>query len=345
MSKVPLFYHKKYGKYRFGRSHPFDPERFPGFANIVRENQELNSEIEIEKPPKAENDDLLLVHTQEYIDEVGEKEETGDVLTLDTPVLTEAPDAARLIVGGSLEAAKRMESGKTFLNMGGLHHSGPESGEGFCLFNDVGVAAQYLADQGKKVCIYDTDAHQGNGTMEIFYESSDVLFISLHQDPRTLYPGEGHVMQFGDDDGQGYTVNVPLPKGAQKEDYKYSIDEVVKPIVSQFSPDVLIRNGGSDPHYSDSLTDLKLDMDGLRYLGTTAREMANESNGGFIDLVVSGYGKRVVEGWQSIVTGSLGLDAVLPEDREVGDFEEEPKSKTKGTVKDLKDVQGKFWNV
>jgi len=229
--------------------------------------------------------------------------------------------------------------------MGGLHHAGISSGEGFCIFNDVAVAAQYLADQEKKVCVYDTDAHHGNGTMEIFYDDSDVLFISLHQDPRTLYPGEGRVIEFGENGGKGYTVNLPLPRGAQKEDYKYGIEEVVKPIVRQFSPDVVIRNGGSDPHHSDSLTDLKLDMEGLKHLGGSAREMADESSAGHIDLVVSGYGNRVVEGWHAIFLGSLGIDADVPDDKKIGDFENDPKAETKDMVKDLKDVQSKFWDV
>ncbi len=345
MNKVPLFYHEKYGKYRFGRAHPFNPERFPGFAELVRENEVMNSSIEIKDATRAEDEDLEMVHTKEYIENVYEKEETGDVLTLDTPVLTEAPEAARMIVGGSLEAAKAAGDEGTALNMGGLHHAGRESGEGFCIFNDVAVAAQHLANQGKKVCIFDTDAHQGNGTMEIFYESSDVLFISIHQDPRTIYPGEGQIMELGKGEGKGYTVNIPLPKKSTVSEYQYAIEEIVKPIVEQFSPEVIIRNGGSDPHRSDALTELKLDMKGLKYLGETARNLAKEANAGHVDLMVSGYGKRVLEGWKAITIGSLDLDMELPSDKETGKFGGEPMSKLKESVEEVKEVQGKFWEI
>ena len=168
MKKTLLFYHESYKEYGFGRFHPFNPNRFPKYVDMVKEDEGMNSFMDIMESPRASDEDLKLVHTQDYIDKIKNLEEIGGNLTLDTPIIEGAPEAGRRIVGGTLEAAKRIDDEKRIVNLGGLHHSGRESGEGFCIFNDVAVGAQYLVDQGKRVCVLDTDAHNGNGTMDIF---------------------------------------------------------------------------------------------------------------------------------------------------------------------------------
>ncbi|MEF8874663.1 MAG: histone deacetylase family protein [Candidatus Thermoplasmatota archaeon] len=343
--KVPLFFHEKYGSYSFGKFHPFDPRRFSKFVEAVKKEEKMDAEVEIMESPKVDNDALETVHDPGYIREVDEKEKTGGSLTMDTPVRQGSPDAARHIVGGSLEAAKMIEKeGIEFaINLGGLHHAGPNSGEGFCIFNDVAVAARYLADQKKKVLVFDTDAHQGNGTMDIFMKDPNVLFLSIHQDPATLYPGRGYVQEVGEDEGEGFTVNIPMPRDANITEYHHAIEEVVKPLVKQFSPDVIIRNGGSDPHHADSLTDLALDMRGLKYLGKASRSTAEEVGAGYIDLMLSGYGQRVVEGWKAITIGSLGVDVPVPTDQKIGDVDYDPKRKLKETIDDLKGVLRDYW--
>ncbi len=343
--KVPLFFHEKYASYRFGKFHPFDPRRFPKFVEEVEKEEKMHAEVEVTESPKADDRVLETVHDPGYIKGVDEKEKTGGSLTMDTPVKKGSPEAARYIVGGSLEAAKMIENeGVEFaINLGGLHHAGPDYGEGFCMFNDVAVAARYLAEQKEKVVIFDTDAHQGNGTMDIFMKDPNVLFISIHQDPATLYPGRGYVQEVGKEEGEGFTVNIPMPRDSNLTEYHYAIEEVVKPLVRQFSPDVLIRNGGSDPHHADSLTDLALDMRGLKYLGEVSRSMAEEGDAGYIDLMLSGYGQRVLEGWKAITIGTLGVDVPLPTDQKIGDIGYEPKKKMVETVDDLKKILKEYW--
>lgn len=260
MDKIPLFFHEKYGEYSFGKFHPFNPNRFPRFVEEVKKEDRMISEVEIMESPSVDNEILEMVHDSEYIKEVEEKEKTEGSLTMDTPIKKGSPDAAKRIVGGSLQAAKMMEEEDFVINLGGLHHAGTSSGEGFCIFNDVAVAAQYLLDQGEKVVIFDTDAHQGNGTYDIFKSHPGVLFISIHQDPATLYPGKGFVNEIGEDEGRGYKINIPMPRDSNIADYHKAFQDIVGPVIDQFSPDVLIRNGGSDPHHADSLTDLALDM-------------------------------------------------------------------------------------
>ncbi|MBS3781389.1 MAG: histone deacetylase family protein [Candidatus Thermoplasmatota archaeon] len=344
MDKVPLFYHEKYGEYSFGKFHPFNPNRFQTFVEEIQKEDKMNSEVEIMESPIVEDEILETVHKTEYIRKVEEMEKTGGSLTMDTPVKKGTPDAARRIVGGSLQAAKMIDERDFSINLGGLHHAGPDYGEGFCIFNDVAVATQFLLDQGKDVVVFDTDAHQGNGTMDIFEKHPRVLFISIHQDPATLYPGKGYVQEIGENEGRGYKINIPMPRDANIADYHHAIEEIVRPVVGQFSPDVFIRNGGSDPHHADSLTDLALDMRGLKYLGETSRKMAAKNGAGYIDLMLSGYGRRVVEGWKAITIGSLGVDVPVPSDQKIGDLDYDPKKEIVETAKKLKSILGDYWD-
>ncbi len=343
--KTPMFYHKNYGNYGFGSFHPFDPGRFSKFVEMIRSDEVMNHAIDIREAPAATDDELLLVHSKRYLKHVEESERTGARLSPDTPMKPGISEAARRIVGGSLEAAKALDSTDIALNMGGLHHAGRDFGEGFCVFNDVAVAAEYLKQKGKRVCILDTDAHQGNGTQDIFWTSSNVLFISIHQHPSTLYPGKGYVNEIGECDGEGFTVNIPLPRDANIADYHHSFEEVIRPVVSQFKPDVFIRNGGSDPHHSDSLTDLALDMRGFVYLGRTSRQIAEENGAGYLDLMLSGYGLRVLEGWQAMIKGVLDLQIKTPTDQLIGDPGQAARNSLLKEIKELKTILEPYWEI
>ena len=113
------------------------------------------------------------------------------------------------------------------------------------------------------------DVHAGNGTMDIFWNDPRVLFVDFHQDPRTIYPGRGFLDEIGENRGKGYTVNVPLPRYTNDHEYAYALDKVFKPLVEQFEPQVIIRNGGSDPHFADRLGSLNLTYKGLKNIGKT----------------------------------------------------------------------------
>lgn len=187
-----------------------------------------------------------------------------------------------------------------------MHHAKPNYGEGFCLYNDNAFVARYLmAKYGlERILILDTDAHQGNGTCEYFYSEPRVLFIDLHQDPRTLYPGTGFADEIGEGKGKGFTINVPMPVYAGFDSYRLVFDEVVLPVTEEFKPQVVIRNGGSDPHFADSLTNLGLPVRGFRMIGERARQMAEVCGGKQIDLIGSGYNKEVLPyAWLALLCG------------------------------------------
>ncbi|GAH36956.1 unnamed protein product, partial [marine sediment metagenome] len=176
-------------------------------------------------------------------------------------------------------------------------------------FNDVAITARMLLSKYpvERILIIDTDAHQGNGTMDIFYDDPRVLFISIHQDPRTLYPGRGFINEIGIGAGKGFTVNIPMPMFAGNKQYQCALNEIFVPLAKEYQPDVIIQNGGADPHYADQLTLLGLDLDGLNMVGKIVRKTADGTSKKLIDMIVSGYSDLVHYGWLAIIAGVAGL--------------------------------------
>jgi acetoin utilization protein AcuC len=325
--RIPFFYDPSFASYDFGPSHPFQGSRFGRFMKELRERFPASyARLDIRQAESAGNDLLELVHERSYIDRVTSLEKRRGYLSIDTQLLPGSIDAARLIVGSSVAAAREAARTGLAAGFGGLHHAGPAYGEGFCIFNDVAVAAAALLRDGKKrILIFDTDAHQGNGTMDIFIEEPRVLFISIHQDPRTLYPGRGFADEIGSGPGAGFTVNIPMPAMSGGRMYDLALDEVVFPLIDEFKPEIIIRNGGSDPLYTDTLTNLGLTLDELTSLIRRIAEKAKSSNIPLADLFLSGYGAYVTEGWLAIIRGILGeafelsiaedMKFVVPENR------------------------------
>jgi acetoin utilization protein AcuC len=277
-----------------------------------------NPDVVFHESKPATNDELLLTHKMEYLIEVETKSYSSTPLSPDTPVNPSIVEAARYIVGGGLKAAQLVSDGYGLVDAvgGGLHHAGPDYGGGFCVFNDVAVCATYLLEnQGyDRVLVFDTDVHAGNGTMDIFYHDPRVLFIDIHQDPRTLYPGRGFLHEIGDGAGKGYTVNVTLPPFSGDHEYEMALSKVFRPLVKQFEPQVIIRNGGSDPHFSDGLGNLNLTYRGLHRIGESVREVASEMNIPIINMSCSGYNPdTVAEGWYAIFTGLMGTQLEIAE--------------------------------
>ncbi|MCW3991414.1 MAG: histone deacetylase [Candidatus Bathyarchaeota archaeon] len=322
MDPVAIVYHRGVVEYDFGSGHPFRGDRFPRFMRLLEDRGLLSRpEVQLVEPKAAGDDDLLLVHSEDYIRLVERLAEGHAPLSGDTPLSPGVPGAARLIVGGALKAGELVAGGGFRVAEGvggGLHHAGRDYGGGFCVFNDVAVCARTLLDHHglERVLIFDSDAHAGNGTMDIFYEEPRVLFISVHQDPRTIYPGTGFIDQIGGGPGRGGTVNVPLLPGSGDMCMDIVLERVFKPLARAFRPQVIIRNGGSDPHYRDGLTSLGLTFNGLRSIGAAVSQAASASGCGVVDLCCSGYNpETVAEGWLAILSGLMGVEVELDERR------------------------------
>jgi len=181
--------------------------------------------------------------------------------TPDCPVFRGMYDYAVLAAGGTLLGAQLILSGEAevaFNPSGGFHHAFPEKAAGFCYINDCALACEVLADAGKRVLYLDVDVHNGDGVAYAFYNRSDVMTISLHENPRTLFPGTGFEDEIGEGDGRGYCVNLPLPVGTFDEAYLYAFYEIVPPLIGKFGPDVIVFELGADTLAGDPMAHLQL---------------------------------------------------------------------------------------
>ncbi len=163
--------------------------------------------------------------------------------------------------------------------------------------------------------VLDTDVHAGDGTSEIFYSDPNVLFIDIHQDPYTLYPGVGFINEIGEGEGKGFNVNIPLPPGSSDNAYKIALDEIFTPLALEYKPDMIVRNGGSDPHFADILASMKLNLKGFKMIGDKVRQIsAQVTNRKAIDLPGSGYNPKVLPYvWVSLIAGLAGTELELEE--------------------------------
>ncbi len=309
---LKIVWSPQYLKYDFGEGHPFWAHRGKAFLDELKvKSSKLKVDYEIVEPPKASDEDILLVHTPEYLDRVKKLAKESGWLTLDTPVNPGVLEAAYYSVGGSILACRSALSGQKVINLlGGLHHAGTSHGGGFCIFSDHSIAIRKLQKEGqnlpagrqvKKVMIYDLDVHAGNGTQEIFYSDPSVFNISLHQDPRTLYPGTGFVEQTGEGKGRGFNLNIPLPPGTSGRDYLKALDHIL-PRYDEFKPDLLILILGVDTYKGDPLANFELEEDDYYKIGRRFSKFKK-----LAILCAGGYSKETPRLWLRFLEGLLGL--------------------------------------
>jgi acetoin utilization protein AcuC len=181
--------------------------------------------------------------------------------TDDCPIFKGMYDYAVLAAGGTLVGARMILSGEAdiaFNPSGGFHHAFPEKAAGFCYINDNALACTILAEAGKRVLYLDVDVHNGDGVAHCFYGRSDVMTISLHENPRTLFPGTGFEEEIGEGPGRGYCVNLPLPVGTFDQAYLHAFEEIVPPLIGAYNPDVIVFELGADTLAGDPLAHLQL---------------------------------------------------------------------------------------
>lgn len=328
--KTMLAFHEKYKQYDLGEGHPFRGDRFENAMKFFEEHKLLSRPgLAIVTPEPASKEDLLRAHDGDYVNLIFRLAREKRPYDFETPVSPEILEAALLIVGGALKCGKNVAEGKTRRGIslgGGHHHAGRKYGGGFCLFNDVAVLIEYLRVKHEigRFLVLDYDVHFGNGTSDIYYQDPTVLYISLHQDPRTIYPGTGFVSQTGEFKGKGYNVSVPLPPGTGDDTYLYALNEVFVPLAEEFKPEIIIANGGSDAHFADTLGDLSLTARGFFDVSHLVSETANRVCEGKLILIPgSGYNPQVLPiCWYALVAGAIGLEKIDVE--EPGKPQKEP---------------------
>jgi acetoin utilization protein AcuC len=265
-----FIYSSEFEKYSYPPEHPFNTIRAQRVREIVSSMGMLSGSGKSEVTPKpAERIVLKKFHTARYLHAL-KAAAAGhlDVEALqmgigsqDCPVFKGVYEYSVLAAGGTLTAAKMILSGETelaFNPSGGYHHAGPELAAGFCYINDVALACIVLAEQKKRVLYLDVDVHHGDGVANAFYGRSDVMTISLHQDPRTLFPGTGFENEIGTGAGYGYCVNVPLPVGTYDQAYLEAFETIVLPLTAAYNPDVIVFELGADALAGDPLANLRL---------------------------------------------------------------------------------------
>ncbi len=243
-----------------GPGHPERAERLTAFKRGI-ESAGLADAVRWIEATDADRSALERVHPGQVLDELVFRCAHGPLaIDPDTRVSADSANAAFKAAGAGLDLIAALDRGEAEVGWSVVrppgHHALPMKQMGFCLINNVAVAARFLADRGERVAIVDIDAHHGNGTQEIFYDDPTVLFVSLHQYP--WYPYTGKADEIGTGEGRGFNVNVPLPSGSTGEAYRAAFDRVVIPVVSRFAPTWILVSAGFDGHRRDPLTELDL---------------------------------------------------------------------------------------
>jgi len=350
--KTGVVYSPRYLDHNPGYDHPDTPSRLRVIMEELNRNGVFESEkCLLVKPKPATVETVERVHEHDYVKLVQRVcASGGGVLDLgDTVVNRESFDVALLAVGGVLEAVDLVATGKCS-NAFALvrppgHHAGAYYASGFCLFNNIAIAAtRLLDDMGlNRILILDVDVHHGNGTQEIFYDTDRVLYASLHQDPRG-FPGTGFADEIGEGRGLGYTVNVPFPYRVDDQIYLKAFDEIVVPIVHQYKPQFILVSAGFDGHYTDPVGGLSLSANCYTQVFSKTLDLAARLCGGKLAVSLEG-------GYSLSFLGKIAT-AVLSR---MADFEytvrdshpvSSPRTgrRARQIMEDVKRIQSSFWS-
>jgi len=353
MTETAVVYSPKYLRHKTGPRHPESPSRLRVIMRELNKSGILKNErCSLIEPETAHINDLQLIHDTDYIQQIKQFCSCGGGL-LDqenTVVSGESYEVARLAAGGAVTAADVVMAGKyrnafAFVRPPG-HHAGSDNAMGFCVFNNVAVAAAHLLEKFSldRVLILDIDAHHGNGTQEIFYRSNKVLYISLHEDP-IEFPLTGFADEVGEDEGTGYTVNIPLPYGTDDKIYLRAFSEIAVPIINQYKPQFILVSTGFDNHYTDPVGNLYLSAFSYAKIFDAVLESASKfCQGKLVAVLEGGYSLRFIGKMACAVTAKM---AEIPYTIRDKHHAAGVKVRKKGgkTINRIKEIQSLFWNI
>ncbi|MCA9585424.1 MAG: histone deacetylase [Myxococcales bacterium] len=323
MKDAVLLSDPRFFQHRAGAYHPERPERLDAARAAVEQSRLAFMPLE---PRLATAEELARVHTPAFVEWLASMEGKQAFIDADTFVSPRSAEIARLAAGGTVAMVDALVDGPLRRGVALVrppgHHARADQAMGFCLLNNVAVAAAHARARGLgRVAIIDWDVHHGNGTQEMFYDDPSVLYVSTHQFP--FYPGTGAVLETGTGEGTGHTVNVPLTAGGGDGVFRGAFERIILPVLDEFAPDLVLVSAGFDASARDPLAEMTLTADAFGWMARELRRVADRHAGGRIALVLEGgYDLIALEtgllaATRGIVEG-VGID--IPRDVDAADI-------------------------
>jgi acetoin utilization deacetylase AcuC-like enzyme len=292
-------------------NHPEQAARIPAIERALEERGWLG--FEREQAPAVDADRLEAVHPSAYVEAIRRIcEQGGGQLDVDTVASGESFDAALHSAGAAVRSVDALLDSGTEVTFCGLrppgHHAETATAMGFCIFNNVAVAAQHALDKHgvDRVLVLDWDVHHGNGTNDIFHATDSVLYASIHQSP--LYPGTGAISDVGSGAGEGYTVNLPVPPGSGADEWLSLVGHVVVPIARSYRPQLLLISAGFDAHRDDPLANCMLTEEDYAAMAAAMRGLSRELDAPLGFVLEGGYDLRALSASVVATLDAVGGD-------------------------------------
>jgi len=287
---VGVIQDSRYREHRAPEGHPECPDRLAAVEEAIASRAEALSRL---APRQAGDEEILRIHQRAHLESISAAVRRAPTqLDPDTYVSPQSLEIARLAAGGSIELARAVARGDLTAGLAAVrppgHHAEAHRAMGFCLFNNVAIAAAALrAEEGiERILILDWDVHHGNGTQRSFEEDPNLLYFSTHQYP--FYPGTGGFDEAGSGGGEGATVNVPLPAGCDDETYLGVFQRILVPVVLAFRPEILLVSAGFDAHRDDPVAEMRVGEEGFAAMASIVRSLADEVCGSRLAYFLEG---------------------------------------------------------
>ena len=299
MNRVAFVYHPDYLLHAppadYAEVHAELPSRLVAITGHLSATGLMDRLVPV-TPGIPEISDILRVHTPQYLHRLEAACRNGDAAldAEDTYLCRDSYRIALLSAGGAIAGAEAVATGSVLRAFCAVrppgHHADRNNGTGFCLLNNVAIAARYLQARHPipRIFIVDWDVHHGNGTQAIFLEDPSVCFFSIHEHPSFLYPGTGRRWETGKGTGEGTTLNYPMSPGAGDDEYRQAFEQLLPPAVKNFRPDIFLISAGFDAHRDDPLADIQVTAEGYRFMTRFVAGLANRYCGGRIVSVLEG---------------------------------------------------------